>query len=549
MQRALKHPIYSVINITGLALGMACFILVMLWVKHETSYDRFYKNANRIYKVAFTNNTNEYYGYYQTGALAGYLKQNFPDIAEATCFNPTQFKISYNLQGYNCTGSYVDTGFVRMFTLPFVNGDTKTALHRPNSVVITETLSNKLFGDEDPIGQPVKINENSQYTVSGVIKDVPKNSSIQYDLLMPFSNTQEWMRTWDARWTMTYVMLQDGISAEDVNQKISGVMNRFQPTWKNVLFLFPLTDSHLHNLKGGGLIVYVWGFSLMAVIILVLACVNFMNLSTSRFELRFKEVFIKKIAGSKRSEVSAQFLFEAGLLSVFSLMIATVVALVLLPFVRNLLQTQLQFNFNAQTIIILLGIALFTGILAGSYPALYLSNLTPGKILKGSIQKGKSKKWNFRRILVIFQFAISVFFISCTLMVSKQLNYLQSKNLGIQKENIISLSTNGALGAKAQELKNEILTNPNIESVTLSNDDMTSWNNSGPISWDGSDQLEPIEIGYKWVDEDFLKTFDLKMKEGRFFSKDYTSDESNSFILNQKAVSYLGLKKSNRHES
>ncbi len=541
LQRAIKHPIYSVINISGLTIGLASFILVMLWVKHEFSYDRFHQNADQLYRVAFTNKTSEYFGYYQTGNLASYLKQEFPEITEATSFNAGECKIAFGNHGFQCKGSYADSGFFSMFSFPFIRGNEVTALNRPNSVVITETLSKKLFGDEDPIGKLVKINEYQQCSVTGIISDLPENTLMQFDLLMPFCDTQEWMKTWNSKWTMTYVMLQEGSKPEEVNRKISGVMDEFQPSWQNTLFLVSLADSHLHNLKGGGLIVYIWIFSLMAVIVLVLACINFTNLSTSRSELRTKEIFVKKIVGSKGLHISIQFLFEAIVLSFVALIIAVFLSKIVLPFVNSTLQTQLHLDLNAVNISTFILIAILTGLIAGSYPAFHLSKLSPYKIIKNRGQNTGSKKFNLRYMLVIFQFSVSIFFISCVFMVLKQVHYLQSKDLGIQKENIIQLSTRGALSEKATDLKLELLKNTNIESVTLSNNDMTSWNNSGPIEWEGRDMSQLIEIGYNWVDVDFLETFKLKMLEGRFFSKDFTSDQSNSFILNQKAVSYLGL--------
>jgi putative ABC transport system permease protein len=541
IRRAINHPMYSIVNILGLSLGLACFIVVMLWAKHEISYDRFHENSDQLYRVAFTNKTGEYHGYYQTGTLAGYLRQNFPEIVQSTSFNVGQCKVAFETQGFYCKGSYADSAFFKMFTFPFITGDATTALDQSHSAVITESLSKKLFGNVDPIGKLIKIDENTQYAVTGVIRDIPDNSMIQFDLLMPYCDALPWMKTWNSKWTQTYVMLEKGSNPEEVSNKISGVMNIFQPSWENILYLTPLTESHLHNLTGGGLIVYVWVFSLMAVVILLLACINFMNLATSRSELRLKEIFIKKIVGSKRFQVSAQFISEAILIAFVSLAIATLAVKIMLPFVNTMLQAQLHLSLNLPTILILISITILTGLIAGSYPAFYLSTIMPEKIINRKHKSSGSGKWNFRYALVVFQFTISVFFISCTFLVSKQLKFLQTKDLGIKKENIIKLSTFGSLGQKAEELKFELLQNPSIERVTVSNNDLTSWANSGPIDWEGRDRTKLIEIGYNWVDEDFLETFNLKMKEGRFFSKEFASDRSNAFIINQKAVSYLGL--------
>jgi len=298
----------------------------------------------------------------------------------------------------------------------------------------------------------------------------------------------------------------------------------------------------MHDINGGGLITYVWIFSGMALIILLLACVNFMNLSTSRTELRHKEIFIKKISGLKRSHLSLQFLSEALLIAFISLGVALVLTKCSLPLVNSMLNTNLTIELNNSTIFTLLLVTFLTGLIAGSYPAFYLSNIMPRQIFQKSHQKPGSRNISFKNVLVVFQFTMSIFFISCTLLVANQIRFLRSKDLGIKKENIIKLTTIGKLNEKAVELKQELLKNPGIENVSVSNNDLTSWNNSGPLEWDGRDKSKLMEIGYNWVDDDFLETFKLKMKEGRFFSKDFTSDQSGSFILNEKAVSYLGLK-------
>ena len=542
LRRIINHPTYSVINILGLAIGLTCFIVIMLWVKNENSYDKFHENADRLFQVAFTNETGDSHGYYQTGTLAGYLKQNFPEILHSTSFNGGQCKIAAENKGFYCIGSFADSSFLKMFTFPIIFGDATTSLIKPHSVVITKSLSLKLFGNENSIGKLVKINEGPDYIVTAVIQDIPANSQMKFDLLMPICDAQDWMKTWNSKWTQTYVMLQDKSQFKDVNQKISGVMNLFQPSWKNTLYLTPYTDKHLHDIRGGGLITYVWIFSGMALIVLLLACVNFMNLSTSRTELRHKEIFIKKIAGLKRLHLSAQFLLEALLIAFISLLISLVLAKVSLPFVNNLLNTNLNIELNASTILTLLLVTFLTGLIAGSYPAFYLSTIMPRQILLKTNQKSGTKNINFKNALVVFQFTMSVFFISCTLLIANQIHFLQSKDLGLKKDNIIKLTTIGTLNEKAVELKQELLKSPGIENVSVSNNNLTSWNNSGPLEWDGRDKSKLIEIGYNWVDEDFLETFKLKMKDGRFFSKDFPSDMSSSFILNEKAVAYLGLK-------
>lgn len=542
IRRIYKDPTFSIINIFGLAIGLACFIVVMRWVKNEQSYDKFHEHADCLYQVAFTTEPEGFRGFYQTGTLAGYLKENFPEIVHSTSFNGGQCKVAADNKGFYCIGSYADSSFFKMFSFPSIFGDATTALNKSHSVVITESLSLKLFGHENSIGELVRINEGADYTVSAVIKDIPANSHIKFDLLMPICDSQDWMKTWNSKWTQTFVMLEDENQVQQVNQKIAGVMNLFQPSWKNTLYLTPLTNRHLHNINGGGLITYIWIFSSMALLVLLLACVNFMNLSTSRSELRHKEIFIKKIIGLKRVNLSVQFLAEALFLTFLSLLVALILAKFSLPLINSILKTNLHLGFNVSTILTLLLVSFLTGIIAGSYPAFYVSSIKPRQILQRVHQKAGIKKINFKNILVVFQFTISVFFIGSTLLVTNQIHFLQSKDLGIKKDNIIKLTTIGKLNNKAVELKQELLKNPNINNVTVSQNDLTSWNTSGPIEWEGRNKSELIEIGYNWVDDDFLETFKIEMKEGRFFSKNFASDNSNSFILNEKAVAYLGLK-------
>ncbi len=540
VRNILRYPAYSVIKIAGLAIGLVCFITIMLWVRYETGYDKFHVNSDNLYRVAFTNENEDFHGYWQTGNLAGYLKDNFPEITESTNYSEMQFKISLETKGFYVAGSYVDTAFFRMFTFPFKYGNPENSLRNPGSVVLTNSISQKLFGDKNPIGEMVQLNEEKVYTVSGVIEDVPENSQMKFDLLIPFSDASEWMKSWNSKWTNTYVLLDDKVNVDEVDNKIAQVMNNFQPTWKNILYLVPMGKSHLYNINGGGLIIYVILFSSMAVIIVLLACINFMNLSTARSEIRQKEVFIRKVIGSKKSQLGWQFIFESVFYSFIATVIAALLTILLLPAINNLFNTHLSIN-NFSFIPYLLFLTIVIGLIAGSYPAIYLSSLIPGRLGIGKIQSRRSRKWNFRYVLVTFQFVISICFIVSVLSIKHQMNFIKSKDLGFNKENVIELSSLGKLSEKTKEFKTALLQNPAIENVTVSNNNLISWTNSGPLDWDGRNKDEMIEVGYNWVDYDFLKTFDIKMSQGRFFSQEFLSDADNALVINEKAVSYLKL--------
>ncbi len=542
IRNILRYPTYSMIKIAGLSIGLTCFIAIMLWVKYETSYDKFHVNAGNLYRVAFTSENEDFHAYWQPGNLAGYLKETYPEIIESTNYSEMQIKISHETKGFYGIGSYADTAFFTMFTFPFKYGGPGNSLKDPGSVVLTNSMSQKLFGDRNSIGEMVKLNEEMVYTVTGVINDVPENSHMNFDFLIPFSDADEEMKSWAPKWTKTYILLEDNANTDVVNKKIAQVMNKFQPAWKNILYLVPMEKSHLYNLSGGGLIVYIILFSSMAIIIVLLACVNFMNLSTARSEIKQKEVFIRKVMGSKKSQLGWQFIFESLLYSFISAFIAMLLTILLLPSINHLFNTHLQIsNFSLLPYLLLL--TAVTGLIAGSYPAIYLSSLLPDRLEKRKIQSRRSRKWNFRYILVTLQFVISIFFIVSVLSVKHQINFIKSKDLGFNKENVIRLSSVGKLSEKTKEFKSALLQNPSIEGVTVSVNNLISWTSTGPIDWDGRNKDELIEIGYNWVDYDFLKTFGLKMSQGRFFSREHMSDEDNAIVINEKAVDYLKLEK------
>ncbi|UCE07989.1 MAG: ABC transporter permease, partial [bacterium] len=377
IRNLVKNKIYSLINIAGLAVGMVFAILILLWVQYEWSYDRFHENADRLYRVVFTTEQKEFHGYYQPGPLAAYLKENFPEIVQTTNFTDMQWKLSYETQGFFCIGSYVDPAFFEMFTFPLVKGNPKTVLTNPYSVVISKALAQKMFGQSDPIGKTLKLNDQTDLNITGVFKAVPKTSHLQFDFVISFEIAYDWMKMWDRKCVQTYILLQENCSLYKISQKIYGVMNKHNPTWKNVLYLYPITKSHLYTLGGGGLITYVYIFSVLAILILIVACINFMNLSTARSEKRMKEIGIKKTVGSSRMELVRQFLTETAAFSFLSLLLAVLLVELILPYINNILNMQIKMHYSGSMVIVLLGIALLTGLMAGSYPAFFLSSFEP----------------------------------------------------------------------------------------------------------------------------------------------------------------------------
>ena len=539
-----KNKTYSFINIIGLAVGIACAVLIMLWVRYELSYDKFNKNADRLYRIDFTTEQKDYYGSYQPGPLAEYLKDNFPEIEHSTVYSEGTYKLSRETEGFFCNGSIVSPGFFKMFSFPLEEGNLGSLLNAPNSIVISRSLAEKIFGNENPVGKTLKLNDQPGYNITGVFSDVPVTSSLQFDFAIPMSDAPGYFKMWDRKCTMTYVMLQKNASLNEINKKIYRVMDKHNPEWKNILQLFPVTKSHLYEADGSGSIIYIYIFSVFAALILIIACINFMNLSTARSEKRMKEIGIKKTVGSSRIELIKQFMTETIFFSFISLLIAIILVELSLPGLNSILGEHISMTYSAGTISILLGIMLLTGILAGSYPALYLSSFNPISVLNGrNITTGQRRSSTFRKVLVIAQFSFSVFIITCVLFIGKQLDFIQSKDLGFNKEQILMINTRGALQQNITVVKNELLKFPFVKDAAVSATNLTGFQGagSGPIDWEGKNTNKVCEVGFNFVDEDFAKTFQIKMEQGRFFSKEFPTDMSEAFVVNEAAVKAMGI--------
>ena len=539
-----NNKTFSFINIVGLAVGIACAVLIMLWVQYELSFDKFHKNADRLYKVGFTTEQKDYYGFYQPGPLAEYLKDNFPEIELSTNYAETQLKLSRETKGFFCNGSIVSPDFFKMFSFQLNEGNPGTVLNAPNSIVISRSLAQKIFGQANPVGKPIKLNDQTELVVSGVYSDVPKTSFLQFDFLLSSLNAPGYMKMWDRKSVNTYVLLQKNASFDEVNKKIYNVMNEHNPEWKNILYLFPVTKSHLYEPGGTGKIIYVYIFSLFGILVLIVACINFMNLSTARSEKRMKEIGIKKTVGSSRIELVKQFMTETLFFSFISLAIGIFLIELILPYLNNILDTNMTMDFSGKSILVILGITLITGLIAGSYPAIYLSSFSPISILNKRVLKGEKRSFTLRRVLVIAQFSFSIFIITCVLLISEQLDFVQSKNLGFNKNQVLMINTRGALQQDVSVVKEELLKLPSVQSATVSATNLTDFAGAGtgPIDWEGKTSTKVLEVGFNFVDDDFAKTFQIKMSEGRFFSKDYSTDMSEAFVINESTAKAMGIK-------
>lgn len=548
----------SFINIFGLAIGMAFTMLIGLWIKYETSFDSFHKNGDRIAlikkNILFNNNKSTQ----EATQLPLYdeLKNSYPEVKGATrmSWNESHSLVVGNSK-FNKNGRYVDPDFLRMFSFPLLKGNVATVLTDPNSIVLTESLAGTLFGREDPIGKTIKLDNQYVVQVTGVVEDAPKNSTIDFDFLAPFQfliNESEWIRgnktNWNNNFLMNLVELQSGVSMADFSKKIGPITVQKDNKLKNqTLFLHPLSKWHLYNdyknwINVGGKIDYVRLFGIIGIFVLLIACINFMNLSTARAEKRAKEIGIRKSVGSLRMQLVTQFLTESMLTTFLAFLLSIGMIRLLLPCLKDLGFENIRFEFSN---VFLLGfvflVCILTGLIAGSYPAFYLSSFLPVRTLKGVFRQGKGAA-TFRKVLVVSQFTISIVLIISTIIVFQQINHAQSRSLGYNPNNLISVGYSDDLAKNYTVLKQELLNSGYFESVTKAVTSMTNTSNTwSDFSWSGKDPNADIALDAIMADWDFEKTVGLNFKAGRPFSIDYKTD-SNAVILNEAALKLIGYK-------
>jgi putative ABC transport system permease protein len=544
-----KHKGYSLINILGLALGMASCFLIMLWVQHELSYDQFHNNREFLYRV--------YQDYHHAGGISQFsnvpqpvspeIQNTIPEVEFVTRFLDGDFTLKYEDKLFTEHNvRFIDPAFFRMFSFSFVKGDAESILNDPYSIILTEAMAEKYFGNEDPIGKILTADSKDQMKVTGVVKDVPDNSFIQFSFLVPYSYLEaiEYdVNNWNSHNCQVYVLLNKNVNYVQVEEKIYGMIKKHTPEDESYLRLQPLKRARLYTLGGElGTIKYVYIFSLIALFILVIACINFMNLATARSTKRAREVGLRKVVGARRIQIIRQFFGESIVLTVCALGFGLLLMEVVLPLFNNLSGKNLQFDLfgNIAIFASFIGIALFTGFLSGSYPALFLSSFLPGKVLKSTYRSSGSSS-NLRKILVVFQFSLSIFLIISTTVIYSQLQYIRSKNLGFNKENLIYASINDRIRGNFDAIKNEILQNPHILNMTRTFQ-LPSYNRySAPVEWEGKTPDQNIVFNISLVDPDYLNTLKLELVQGRNFSDEFSTDTSN-YILNEEAVKQMGLK-------
>ena len=565
-----KQRMYSAINITGLAVGLACCLFILIYIQRELSYDRHYADADRLYRVVieFTEEGKTRKNAVTSTPLAETLVRDYAEVELAGRIAPQMFEAGSNLVRTESETQnrfeegfvYADASFMELFQFPMIEGDLNTALSTPFSMVITERKARHLFGAVSPIGQPVILNNNTEqpFTVTGVMEDLPSNTHLEFNYLLSMEGLRvSKLPNWSFVNYITYARLAPETDIAAFESGLSRLVETYQKedfaaAQKNgrsfTYLLQPVTDVHLRSTGIAGFrtygdIQYLWLFGAVAVFILLIAAVNFMNLSTARSANRAREIGLRKVFGSVRPQLIIQFLTESMLVSLLAMVLGGVLVWQLMPFFGNLTGQQFDIPWSDWRVYaVLLGFTVVLGILAGAYPSLFLSNFRPIRVLKGKLSSG-SKSSSVRSALVVFQFATSIVLIISSLVVWRQMGYIQNKKLGFEKEQVLIVEDSYTLNNQVQAFKEQVQVLADVEHVSVTNFLPVkgySMNRSG--SWPAGSTPEDSEVNIsKWfVDYDYVKTMGLQVLEGRDFSRSFLSD-SQAIILNQKAADLLGF--------
>jgi len=537
-----KHKAFSFINITGLAVGMACCVLILLWIRDELSYDRFHQNYKELFRTA----VNEEGQWWSSSpwALAPLLKANYPEIERSTRVALRDILAAYEDKSFNETTAFVDPDFFGMFTFPFVEGNPETAFSALQSIVLTQEAAARYFGQDPPLGKALTINGASQLTVTGIIENVPSNSHLEFDMVAPVRLFGEGIDTNWSYESACYLLLQKNVSPEAFQEKISGIVMEYDKRvdTERTLHLRPITQIHLRFDAGGSSVANIYLFGTIALFILIIACINFMNLSTARASTRAKEVGLRKVVGARRSFIVRQFFGESLFISGLALCLAVLMVILLLPSFNTLAQKNLRLNSGGNLFILLslAGITLFTGLAAGSYPALFLSSFRPIRVLRRT-HLSDSKKPFLRRALVILQFSIAVTLILGTLIVFRQLDFIRNRDLGFEREQVISLPINRAIVSSYDSFKNELLQNPGVVHVSAATSRPNQVGNVNPVYWEGRGPDQYQAMRFVSADWDYIDTFEMQLVAGRDFNRDLPTDREN-YIVNEETVKLMGIK-------
>ena len=548
-----KNKSTFLINIIGLSTGLACVMLIALWVLDELGVDKFHKNESRLYQVIETPEIDgrRVQNPSTAGLLSETMAQEFPEIKNSTSVRESkELLFSYEENNFKVKGLFTGTEFFEVFSFQLVQGDKRNILSNKNSVVLSEDLATKLFGGMvNIIGKTVMLNGKTPFTVSGIVENVPKNSSIQFEFILPFEFFKEISPNalnWDYNTTNVYLVLKDGTNITEFNSKIKNYIGTKTEANGRLLSSRLFSDNYLYDkfrdrVEKSGRITYVRLFSLIAFLILVIACINFMNLSTANASRRLKEIGIKKAMGSKRNVLISQYLVESFLMTLLSAILALLIVVLLLPQFNELAAKEMELGFKARYLLVFMATLLATGLLAGSYPAFYLSGLNTITTLKGKLNTTFSDVLA-RRGLVIFQFVLSTILILSVFIVYKQLEYTQNKNLGYDKENLVYFETDQKVRQNLDTFLSALEQLEGVKSTSSISTNIVGGNNTTTrLQWPGKMPHEQEVFQIRPVNYDMIETLDINILLGRSFSKEYGAEES-KIIFNRTAINVMGLK-------
>ena len=553
VRNLIKHKRYSLINILGLAIGLACSILIMLWVQDELSYDRFHKNADDIFLV-LRNDYNKFSAV-TCKLLAPALKSELPEVIEATSFAPLpeSFKayIEYQNKGFEEHITLVEPQFFDIFSFDFKEGNLQSAFKDPNSLIMTERMCEKYFGDKNALGESVTVTLMGQkrtLKVTGILKNIPRNSHIQREFFTPIDYVKTYGINWDTWYSQTihtYIQTQGKINIQELGKKILSCKLRHYNEENVSYTLLPLTRIHLYSnniefFASTGDIKYVYIFSVIAGIILLIACMNYINLSNARSLKRTREIGIQKVVGAQRIQLMCQYFSETFILTIIALGCALLIVELLLPMLNQISGKSLSVNYlNPQFGLTILLTTLVTSVISGLYPAVFISGFQPIQVLKGRFHISENGI-NLKKGLIVFQFSLSIVIIICTIIVLNQLNFIQNSNLGYDKENVVCLKVKGDVSNQYDIFTNKLYKNTNILSICRSEPLVANaLGKTEDVRWTGKEGKFKTWVMH--VDFDFARTYKIEMESGRFYSIQFATDQTNAYVLNEAAIKEMKL--------
>jgi putative ABC transport system permease protein len=550
----LKNKGYTFLNIFGLAIGIACAALIFLWVEDEVSFNDYFSNRDNLYKVkdhqTYDGNTFTFDA--TPGPMAQGIKSEIPGIKNSARASWTsQSMFSLDDKNINEMGFYVDSSFLSMFQLTFIKGNPSSAFSQLYSIVITEKMANKFFNSTDVLGKTLKVDNKQDYVISGVIEDLPENVSLKFDWLAPFKLYEEqnqWLKQWGNNGVITYVETDPNANINSINKKLYNYLDSKQKDLVAKFSIYPMSrwrlyDSFENGKEIPGRIKYVNLFSLIAWIILIIACINFMNLSTARSEQRAREVGVRKVLGAGKGKLIGQFIGESLILALISAVIAVAIIYLSLPAFNSLVEKQLSLNLtNPLHIGGILAIAIICGLIAGSYPAFYLSSFNPIMVLKGLKIKTSGSAGFIRKGLVVTQFSISIILIISTILIYQQIHHIKNRDLGYNKQDLIYVQLQGKMRQHFNAIKNDLLSTGVVKNASLSNSRVLNLgSNTGDFGWTGKDPNKQVLITVEGVSPEYISTMGMHLKSGRDFYPDSKSD-SNNIIINQTLAKMISNK-------